>query len=361
MGTGAVLCWGDNNDGQLGVTTPGQSSTPPHRPRRRLRVGDRRRAEQSYVRAHRHRRHSRLLGGQLARRSRARKRSSFAGSHGSHGADRRAGHCRGGRFVVREPHRRGRGVLGRRPRRRTRDGRNERAGRGLACGCRHADGHELTSDRRGQRPFRMATRAPSRRVARSSVGETTRRGSSATGPPRRDGRPSPSSRSRKLRRRGYGRERRAFRSEGNALDAVFLDIEMPGIDLARRIAPGPRIVFVTAYDTFALQAFEVSAVDLPLEGQYGRQVVGCNEPPVTLRGSRARHRLLSRERLDFLLAALLTPLARSFRGAAGGHFEPIFSRAQALLRGLCAHVFHGIEGSRASAGGRASADPWTRA
>ncbi len=49
-----------------------------------------------------------------------------------------------------------------------------------------------------------------------------------------------------------------------AVDVVFLDIQMPGmtgLDLARSMPPGPFIVFVTAYDEFALRAFEVSAVD----------------------------------------------------------------------------------------------------
>jgi two-component system LytT family response regulator len=49
-----------------------------------------------------------------------------------------------------------------------------------------------------------------------------------------------------------------------AIDAVFLDVEMPatsGIDLAARLPRGPAIVFVTAHESFALRAFEVSAVD----------------------------------------------------------------------------------------------------
>jgi two-component system LytT family response regulator len=51
---------------------------------------------------------------------------------------------------------------------------------------------------------------------------------------------------------------------GLAVDVVFLDIQMPGItglELARRLPGSPMVVFVTAYDTFALRAFEVSAVD----------------------------------------------------------------------------------------------------
>lgn len=49
-------------------------------------------------------------------------------------------------------------------------------------------------------------------------------------------------------------------------DVVFLDIEMPelnGIELARKIANSnsdTQIVFVTAYEQYALKAFEVSAV-----------------------------------------------------------------------------------------------------
>jgi two-component system LytT family response regulator len=51
---------------------------------------------------------------------------------------------------------------------------------------------------------------------------------------------------------------------GFKVDVVFLDIQMPGItglELARQLPGDPMIVFVTAYDTFALRAFEVSAVD----------------------------------------------------------------------------------------------------
>jgi len=51
-----------------------------------------------------------------------------------------------------------------------------------------------------------------------------------------------------------------------APDVVFLDIRMPvesGLDVARHRDPssGPLVVFVTAYDKFALPAFETDAVD----------------------------------------------------------------------------------------------------
>ncbi|MBS1913292.1 MAG: LytTR family transcriptional regulator DNA-binding domain-containing protein [Bacteroidetes bacterium] len=48
-------------------------------------------------------------------------------------------------------------------------------------------------------------------------------------------------------------------------DVVFLDIQMPmldGFDVVELIGiPRPRIVFVTAYDQFAIRAFEVHALD----------------------------------------------------------------------------------------------------
>jgi len=51
-------------------------------------------------------------------------------------------------------------------------------------------------------------------------------------------------------------------------DAVFLDIQMPyldGLALAARSATLPPIVFVTAYDEFAVRAFEVGAIDYLLK------------------------------------------------------------------------------------------------
>jgi two-component system, LytTR family, response regulator len=63
--------------------------------------------------------------------------------------------------------------------------------------------------------------------------------------------------------------------EGKALieqlkpDLVFLDVEMPGMtgmDLVRSFhAPTFRVVFVTAYDAYAVEAFRVSAVDYILK------------------------------------------------------------------------------------------------
>ncbi len=55
--------------------------------------------------------------------------------------------------------------------------------------------------------------------------------------------------------------------EGEA-DVVFLDINMPmlnGIDFASLIPSSTRIIFVTAYDSYALQGFKVNALDYLLK------------------------------------------------------------------------------------------------
>ncbi len=56
----------------------------------------------------------------------------------------------------------------------------------------------------------------------------------------------------------------------NALqpDLIFLDIQMPGktgFEVLQEIDFFPKIIFSTAYDTFALQAFEVNAIDYLLK------------------------------------------------------------------------------------------------
>lgn len=51
-------------------------------------------------------------------------------------------------------------------------------------------------------------------------------------------------------------------------DLVFLDIQLrggSGFDLLDSVLPGAQIVFVTAYDRFALRAFEVNALDYLLK------------------------------------------------------------------------------------------------
>jgi two-component system, LytTR family, response regulator AlgR len=74
---------------------------------------------------------------------------------------------------------------------------------------------------------------------------------------------------------GNGHEALARLGEEGA-DIVLLDVQMPemtGLELARHLAAlpeGPSVVFVSAYDEYALKAFEVHALDYlvkPVRGQ----------------------------------------------------------------------------------------------
>ncbi|MGH9043081.1 MAG: LytR/AlgR family response regulator transcription factor [Acidimicrobiia bacterium] len=83
------------------------------------------------------------------------------------------------------------------------------------------------------------------------------------------------------------------RLRDGTFDAVFLDIRMPGLDgleLARvleRFAQPPAIVFVTAYENHAVEAFELAALDYLLKpvrperlsDAIGRITAGRSRPP----------------------------------------------------------------------------------
>jgi len=95
---------------------------------------------------------------------------------------------------------------------------------------------------------------------------------------------------------------------------LFLDIHMGplnGIELARSLQPSqlPSLVFVTAYDTYALEAFEVSAVDYllkPFDQERFRK---------TLERVRPRHAKSGADERQALLAGLLAHLERGVRSA----------------------------------------------
>jgi two-component system LytT family response regulator len=56
-------------------------------------------------------------------------------------------------------------------------------------------------------------------------------------------------------------------------DLVFLDVQMPkldGFEVLELLEPAPAVIFCTAYDEYALQAFEVHAVDYLLK-PFGRE------------------------------------------------------------------------------------------
>jgi two-component system LytT family response regulator len=113
---------------------------------------------------------------------------------------------------------------------------------------------------------------------------------------------------------------------------LFLDIQMDplnGIELARSLEPSqlPSLVFVTAYDTYAVEAFEVCAVDYllkPFDQDRFRK---------TLERVRPRHAKSGTDERQALLAGLLAQLERGVRPSAeerprllaefGGHLHVI--------------------------------------
>ncbi len=77
-------------------------------------------------------------------------------------------------------------------------------------------------------------------------------------------------------------------------DLVFLDVQMPGangLDLAAALPDGctPAIVFVTAYDEFALKAFEVHALD------YLLKPINEHRLAEAIRRARVQHELGTRQ------------------------------------------------------------------
>src|SRR6186997_1207042 len=47
-------------------------------------------------------------------------------------------------------------------------------------------------------------------------------------------------------------------------DLIFLDIQMPegsGFDLLASLEQVPQVIFITAFDQYAVQAFEINAID----------------------------------------------------------------------------------------------------
>jgi len=111
-----------------------------------------------------------------------------------------------------------------------------------------------------------------------------------------------------------------------APDLVFLDVEMPGLDgfgvlkkLVDKKVRLPHIIFATAYDQYALQAFEVSAVDYLLKP--------FDKTRVSRALARARQLIATQASADETLTSLLENLG----GASTPPSKLLVKTAQRLL------------------------------
>ncbi|HEV7508849.1 MAG TPA: LytTR family DNA-binding domain-containing protein [Thermoanaerobaculia bacterium] len=96
-------------------------------------------------------------------------------------------------------------------------------------------------------------------------------------------------------------------------DLVFLDVELPelsGLQVVERIHHRPEIVFTTAYDRFALAAFEIGALDYLLK-PFGRQRF---------------HTMLQRVRRQLVPSAV--PSTERARAAFGSPLRLLFARTR---------------------------------
>jgi two-component system, LytTR family, response regulator LytT len=97
-------------------------------------------------------------------------------------------------------------------------------------------------------------------------------------------------------------------------DLVFLDVQMPGLDgfgvikrLLDKKVPLPKIVFATAFDQYAVKAFEVNAVDYLLKPFDKKRVAQAVQKARTQQEADE----LPAEKIDNLVRMLQTPKSQS--------------------------------------------------
>jgi two-component system LytT family response regulator len=105
-------------------------------------------------------------------------------------------------------------------------------------------------------------------------------------------------------------------------DLVLLDVQLPdgtGFDVVRQVGPRrmPAVVFVTAYDQYAVQAFEVNAVDYLLKPFDGSRL---RESLERVHGRLAQPATLIRQ-LEGLIEAHESPWLRRLVVRNGEHFD----------------------------------------
>ncbi len=139
-----------------------------------------------------------------------------------------------------------------------------------------------------------------------------------------------------------------------AVDCVFLDIEMPGMngfELLSRLPEQPLVVFTTAYDQYALKAFEVNSIDFLLKPVDPEQLQRALRKLERLRGGGKPEWMQQPE-----LRTFLAKLATTLRSGLPDYPERIASRMADRVRLIelagVTHFFARDKLTYAVAGGR---------
>lgn len=135
----------------------------------------------------------------------------------------------------------------------------------------------------------------------------------------------------------------------NEVDVLFLDVQMPGMngfDLLARLSAPPMVVFTTAYDRYAVKAFEVNSIDYLLKPVEKSRLAAALDRLERFRGEPARPDL--RPLLDEVRAALrMGPSTFPDRIASR-----VGERVQLVELGRITHFFAKDKLTYAAAGGK---------
>jgi two-component system LytT family response regulator len=136
-------------------------------------------------------------------------------------------------------------------------------------------------------------------------------------------------------------------------DLVFLDVEMPagtGLDVLDRISHDPAVIFTTAYDRYAVAAFELQAVDYLLK-PFGRERLAKALARVVHDGegtaARVRAALADKGPIDRILVrdrGRLVPVATRdiLRLEAGDDYTSVHTKGRTYLVYLALQDFERI-------------------